>query len=111
MINYINKKMAEAKSPTTSDIWKSYGDEKRAQIVQSQLDNSQKYQNFTVFKANKNGEVVLETTSIIGTNERSTTLLDLENFLKDKIDVGITVWLQLLEDKSKLRKLRGIKFK
>ena len=48
MINYINKKMAEAESPTTSDIWKSYGDEKRAQIVQSQLDNSRKYQNFTV---------------------------------------------------------------
>ena len=111
MINYINKKFAETESPKTSDTWKSYNAEKRVQIVQREIDNSSKYKNFRVFKTNKNGEVVLETTSILGASERSEILLDLENLLKDKIDLGITVWLQLLEDKSKLRKLRGIKFK
>jgi hypothetical protein len=38
-------------------------------------------------------------------------LLDLENEIKKDIDHGITVWLEPVGDKSKLRNLRGIKIK
>ena len=36
-------------------------------------------------------------------------ILELEERLKSKIDKGITVWCEPIGDKSKLRKLRGIK--
>ena len=35
-------------------------------------------------------------------------LLDIEEILKKTVDEGITVWLEAVGDKSKLRKLRGI---
>ena len=38
-------------------------------------------------------------------------LLDLEEKLKNEIDLGITVWCEPVGDKSKLRNLRGIKIK
>jgi hypothetical protein len=52
--------------------------------------------------------VVKET---IPTNIRGLLLLDLEKKLKDNIDNGLTVWLEPVGDKSKLRNLRGIKIK
>ena len=38
-------------------------------------------------------------------------LLDLESLIKDNIDDGISIWLEPVGDKSKLRNLRGINFK
>ena len=35
----------------------------------------------------------------------------MEGLLKSKIDQGITIWLEPVGDKSKLRNLRGITFK
>ena len=38
-------------------------------------------------------------------------LLDFEEELKKSIDQGITIWLEPVGDKSKLRNLRGITIK
>ena len=38
-------------------------------------------------------------------------LLELEEMLKNFVDKSITIWLEPVGDKSKLRNLRGIKFK
>ena len=38
-------------------------------------------------------------------------LLELESYLKENIDKGLTVWLEPVGDRSKLRNLRGIKIK
>ena len=46
----------------------------------------------------------------IPASERGVLLLELEKSLKLKIDEGITIWLEPVGDKSKLRQLRGIKF-
>ena len=43
-------------------------------------------------------------------NKRGLFLLELEERLKSAIDKGITIWLEPVGDKSKLRQLRGIKF-
>ena len=43
-------------------------------------------------------------------NIRGILLLDLEDRIKKNIDKGLTVWLEPVGDKSKLRNLRGIKF-
>ena len=48
---------------------------------------------------------------MIKASERGILLLDLEQLLKNKIDQGITIWLEPVGDKSKLRNLRGIKIK
>ena len=37
-------------------------------------------------------------------------LLELEEKLKSVLDKGISLWLEPVGDKSKLRNLRGIKF-
>ena len=37
-------------------------------------------------------------------------VLELEEKLKSALDKGISVWLEPVGDKSKLRNLRGIKF-
>ena len=42
---------------------------------------------------------------------REMRLKKLEQKLKSNIDVGITIWCEPVGDKSKLRNLRGIKFK
>ena len=47
----------------------------------------------------------------IASNKRGLLLLELEEQLKRKVDNGITVWLEPVGDKSKLRNLRGITFK
>ena len=38
-------------------------------------------------------------------------LLELEEKLKKELDEGITIWLEPVGDKSKLRNLRGINIK
>lgn len=42
---------------------------------------------------------------------RGTILLDLEEYLKQNLDVGVTVWHEALGDKNSLRILRGIEVK
>ena len=44
-------------------------------------------------------------------NIRGPLLLDLETSLKNSIEKCITIWLEPVGDKSKLRKLRGIEIK
>ena len=38
-------------------------------------------------------------------------LLDIEDMLKKTVDIGVTIWLKAVGDKSKLRNLRGIEIK
>ena len=46
-----------------------------------------------------------------GPEIRGTKLLDLEELLKENVDLGITIWLEPLGDKNSLRNLRGIEVK
>ena len=56
------------------------------------------------------GQIILRVQKSIPSNIRGILLLDLEDRIKKNIDKGLTVWLEPVGDKSKLRNLRGIKF-
>lgn len=53
---------------------------------------------------------MLKTSEDIAPNVRGLLLLNLEKKLKEYIDIGITIWLEPVGDKSKLRQLRGVQF-
>ena len=66
---------------------------------------------FEVFNANKDAQVILKTEQSILAKERGLLLLEVEEILKKSIEEAITVWLEPIGDKSKLRNLRGITIK
>ena len=96
-------------TPTPREDWLNKSEEDRKTIINLELNKSELYKNFKVIKALDNGQIVFKIEKIIHANERGLLLLELEERLKSKIDKGITVWCEPIGDKSKLRKLRGIK--
>jgi hypothetical protein len=61
--------------------------------------------------AKGDGQVVVNLTESLPAGKRGQLLLDLEEFLKNEIDPGLTVWLEPLGDRNSLRNLRGIEVK
>ena len=100
-----------AKTPITSKDWRKKSEKNRIDIVSEELKKNSLYKDFRVIKAPDNGQIVLKIDRIIPADSRGLLLLELEEKLKSKIDKGITVWCEPIGDKSKLRKLRGIKIK
>ena len=111
MINYINKEYALADSPLTSSDWKKKSEKERTNLINKELRSSSLYEGFEVISSSEEGQTILKIEKSIPANERGVLLLDLEDLLKNSIDKGITIWLEPIGDKSKLRNLRGIKFK
>ena len=66
---------------------------------------------FEIIKTDDNGQVILKTNHNIKASERGVLLLRIEFLMKESVDNGITIWLEPVGDKSKLRNLRGITFK
>ena len=98
-------------TPTTTKNWTDRSVEERIKLISNELKKNKLYENFEPIKAPDNGQVVIRVEKIIPANERGLLLLELEQKLKSNIDVGITIWCEPVGDKSKLRNLRGIKFK
>lgn len=104
------KNFASAKTPLPEKKWLDLSKEKRAELITNEL-KSRNLENFEVFDAPDDGRVVFKVLESIAANKRGFLLLELEEQLKRKVDNGITVWLEPVGDKSKLRNLRGITFK
>ena len=83
----------------------------RIEEIKKHLKSKQEYSYFDVIKASNNGFVTLKTELALEASKRGILLLDLEKFLKENIDYSITIWLEPIGDKSKLRNLRGIEIK
>ena len=64
-----------------------------------------------VEQAADNGHIVVRIEEGIAASRRGLYLLDLEATLKEKVDIGLTLWLEPVGDKSKLRQLRGVEVK
>jgi hypothetical protein len=110
MINYITKEFALQETPSVSTEWKLKSEKERVNLVVSVLSKNMIYVNFRVIKAQNNGHVILRIEENIPASKRGVLLIDLEEILKKKIDKGISIWLEPVGDKSKLRNLRGINF-
>ena len=102
---------SKSKTPTTGANWLNKSEEDRKKVINNELSKNDLYKDFEILKVPNNGQIVFKIERIIPANERGLLLLELEENLKSKIDKGITVWCEPVGDKSKLRKLRGIKIK
>jgi hypothetical protein len=91
-----------------TEKWTSMEPEERVAAVQVKLNENVAYADIKVQIAEKNGHVIIRIDRSIPANERGLFLLQMERELKQEIDVGITIWLEPVGDKSKLRQLRGV---
>ena len=111
MPNYITKKFANEESPKVSSFWKNKTNEERIESVVKILIKNNHHDTFQVIKADDNGQITLKTEKTIKASERGVMLLNIEYLIKESLDNGITLWLEPVGDKSKLRNLRGITLK
>ena len=111
MINYITKNFAEADTPISSKEWKEKSKKDRIYQIEKVINTNKIVENFEVIEADDNGQVILKIETNIPASKRGVLLLDLEEKLKNSIEKSINLWLEPVGDKSKLRNLRGIKFK
>lgn len=111
MENFINKEFSLAPSPVSSEEWKNKTEKDRITMVYEQIKLNSLYEGFEVVSADDNAHITLKIERSIPSNERGVLLLDLESSLKTSIEKAITIWLEPVGDKSKLRNLRGITFK
>ena len=111
MKNLINKDNALANSPEVGVEWKQKTEKERILIIEEKLKTNPKHIIFEVFNVNKDAQVILKTEQSILAKERGLLLLEIEEVLKKSIEEAITVWLEPIGDKSKLRNLRGITIK
>ena len=102
---------SNTETPKTSSDWKKKDFDSRKDIINIELRKSSIYENFEIISVPDNGQIVFKINENINANIRGSMLLDLEEKLKNEIDLGITVWCEPVGDKSKLRNLRGIKIK
>lgn len=108
-----NLKYATAKTPTPGPRWMGMEEAERLVLVTQALESSQLPRKaiLEMVSTKEDGQVIVRFRERVGAAERGTLLLDLERFLKEQVDEGITVWLEPLGDKNSLRKLRGIEVK
>ena len=112
--SYFNFQMllnnSRIKTPVVSEHWRNMSNEERIKLISEKLKKDKKTNEFEIFKVLEDGQIILKINKSIKSNERGMILLDLEEQLKNTIDQALTVWLEPVGDKSKLRNLRGIKF-
>tara|TARA_Y100000591_G_C21729641_1_gene643327 strand:- start:619 stop:948 length:330 start_codon:yes stop_codon:yes gene_type:complete len=106
---FINEAFKKTPEPQLS--WSKLDSTKRIIKIKEELRKNKKYDDFEIFHTTQSGNIVFKINRNVPSDERGLLLLDLENQLKKNIDEALTVWLEPVGDKSKLRNLRGIKFK
>ena len=104
------KNFSNQETPKPSEKWKKLSKVSRFEMIAKELKKNELYSGFEVVEAPDNGQIVLKIERALPAKERGILLLELEEKLKSALDKGISVWLEPVGDKSKLRNLRGIKF-
>ena len=105
------KNFAFDKTPKTSDHWVSLNKDERKELIENFLKTNENYSDFEVYETPNDGQIILKIQKSITSGKRGLMLLELEVKLKENIDKGLTVWLEPVGDRSKLRNLRGIQIK
>lgn len=108
-----NIRYASSDTPTPGITWSQQSDEERLALIKKNLIADMPAMNgvLSVVAAKQDGQIIAKLLEPVPADKRGTLLLDLEAYLKDKIDAGLTVWLEPLGDRSSLRNLRGIEVK
>jgi len=99
---------ANAETDAISESWKELNQESRIIKMSEVIKDTQFAELFRFTRALDSGAVYVSMEQPIGPSTRGTTLLDLEEFLKIKVEKGINVWCEPIGDRNSLRNLRGV---
>jgi hypothetical protein len=105
------KNFAEAETPKVTVEWEMLTVDERKMKLNELLKGSIFEEFFSVTRAENNGFVHIIFSYPIQASKRGMLILDFEEFLKNHLDSGISVWCEPLGDKNSLRNLRGIQIK
>ena len=108
MNNGIPIEFASHASPLPSSTWTSISEEKRIENVKYAIQDFPGSETIEIKRAHGDGQVTIVLNSVMSASERGLFLLDLEEWLKEMLDNGITIWHEPIGDKNSLRNLRGI---
>lgn len=99
----------DAETDQSSPSWQLLGRENQLSKIRASVDSHPQFgQAVEVVDVGVGSQVVVVLKGSFSASRRGTLLLDLEAFLKQSLDKGISIWCQPIGDKSSLRKLRGI---
>jgi hypothetical protein len=104
----VNLSYANIDSPITGVKWVNTNRDQRILILKDSIQLFSPGVDISVIDAQENGQVSITINSSMEINDRGAFLLDLEEYLKSTIDIGINIWHEAIGDKSSLRNLRGI---
>jgi len=101
----------DVETPVVSLSWREWNPDERMERIARAIGNLEIAQSLSLDKCLDDGEIFFIQESPIPSGDRADLLLDLEDLLKQKVDPGLTVWIEPQGDKSSLRKLRGVQVK
>lgn len=110
-MNLINKHNSLLDSPVVSENWKLMKENDRIGKIKKFLLQNINDIEYEVIKATDDGQVIIRINQSIPASKRGLVLLEIEEKMKTNLDKGLTLWLEPIGDKSKLRNLRGISIK
>ena len=109
---FIKKEYAEQDSPSVSESWLNLTNDERFFAINKIINSEKKYANsIELLNPFITGDVTVKLVHNLSANDRGQLLLDFEEHIKCVVDAGLVVWAETKEDKSALRKLRGIEVK
>ena len=82
-------KFAKIDSPSTSEDWKLRSEKDRLSLIEDSLKNFPESEKINLKKVSVDGQLIISFEGILNAGERGVLLLDFEEYLKDKIDLGI----------------------
>lgn len=95
-------------TPTPSATWIACSSESRSAQVNDVLSQDSRYAFLEVSRTLDDGSVFLFSDTRLTSSTRGPTLRAVEALLKQAIDASLTVWIEPMDDKNALRRLRGV---
>jgi hypothetical protein len=103
------KQLSDAETPKCGEAWLGCSSAQRRDLVKAVIGQLPECRALVeVVHLQDDGQVTVRFGEPVPADRRGGLLLDLEAALKERVDPGLTVWLEPLGDKNSLRKLRGI---
>lgn len=99
---------ASTPTPLVDTEWVHYDNQTRLNQINKVLQGTNFAELVSPTRTLDDGQIYFSFNKPVSSSLRGIFLLDLEIFLKDKIDPGIIIWCEPIGDKNSLRNLRGI---
>jgi len=99
---------AMSKTDEVGELWRSLDQNAKLLRIRAAIEGTKFSETVSFTRAIDNGAVYVTMNQPLGPQNRGTTLLDLEEFLKSTVDKGIHIWVEPIGDRNSLRNLRGV---